>query len=176
MTRLAVAAAAFLALFAIVTQEASALTATTRQCIARERRAYRDALRAARASELNTFNQKYQSCFGPGATCAQACQLQQTVCQKPAKDAQQKCIEDNDPATGKDDPNFTSCGDTFESAIAACNALQDDAAALQCAANARLARFTCTQQCAAAQAGALDVCNFQFGDCVQACASQPIQR
>jgi hypothetical protein len=176
MTRLSVAAAAFLALFAVVTHEASALTATTRQCIARERRAYRDALRTARVTELNTFNQKYQSCFGPGATCAQNCQLVQTACQKPFKDGQQKCIEDNDPISGKDDPNFTSCGDTFEAAIAGCNDLQDDAAALQCAASARLARFTCTQQCAAAQAGNLDNCNFQFGDCVQACASQPIQR
>ena len=36
--------------------------------------------------------------------------------------------------------------DTFEAAIAGCNDLQDDAAALQCAASARLARFTCTQR------------------------------
>jgi hypothetical protein len=175
MTRLAVAAAAFLALFAVVTQEASALTATTRQCVARERRASRDALRTLRAQEQANLNQKVASCFGPGAACAQACQLTQAACQKPFKDAQQKCVEDND-ITGKDDPNFTSCGDTFEAAIAACNALQDDAAALQCAANARLARFTCTQQCAAAQAAGLDNCNFTYGDCIQACASQPIQR
>jgi hypothetical protein len=45
-----------------------------------------------------------------------------------------------------------------------------------CHHRAPLARFTCTQQCAAAQAANLDNCNFAFGDCVQACASQPIQR
>ncbi len=176
MTRFAVAAAAFLALFAVVAQEAGAITATTRQCISRERRAFRDALKTARATETATFNQKYQDCFGPGATCAQSCQLTQTACQKPFRDAQQKCIEDNDPATGKDDPNFTSCGDIFEAAIAACQGIQDDAGALKCAADARLARFSCTQGCAAAQAANLDTCNFVFGDCVQACASQPVQR
>ena len=175
MTRLAVAAAAFLALFAVMAQEASALTATTRQCVNREKRGYRDALNSARAQERDTLNQKVASCFGPGAACAQQCQLAQAACQAPFKAAQQKCVEDND-AQGKDDPTFASCGDTFAAAIADCQGLASDAAALTCAADARLARFTCTQQCAAAPAADLDQCNFLYGDCIQACASQPIQR
>jgi hypothetical protein len=175
MTRLAVAAAAFLALFAVVTQEASALTATTRQCVNRERRASRDALRTLRAQEQSTILQKISSCFGPGAGCAQQCQVAQAACQAPSKAAQQKCVEDDD-AQGKDDPSFPSCGDTFDAAIANCNAIDGDAAALQCAADARLARFACSQKCALDQAPSLDSCNFNYGDCIQSCASQPIQR
>lgn len=175
MTRFTVAAAAFLALFVVVANEANALTATTRQCISRERRAFRDAVRTARAAENAAFLQKQASCFGPGAGCAQGCQQAQAGCQAPFKAAQQKCVED-DNAQGVDDPNFTSCGDTFDSAIAVCNDVQDDAQALQCAANARLARFACTQACAAAQAASLDNCNFVYGDCIQACASLPAQR
>jgi hypothetical protein len=175
MTRFAVAAAAVLALFVVVANEASALTATTRQCISRERRSARDALRTLRITEQNALNQRIASCFGPGAGCAQQCQQTQAGCQKPFKDAQQKCVED-DNAQGQDDPTFTSCGDTFDAAIAVCNDMQDDGQALQCAANARLARFACTQACAAAQAASLDGCNFTYGDCIQACASQPIQR
>jgi hypothetical protein len=172
MTRFAIAAAGFLALFALAANEASALTSTTRQCISRERKAYRDALRAARAEELRTFQSKYSDCFGPGAGCAQGCTIEQTNCQDGPKKAQQKCIEDND-SQGKDDPNFTSCGDIFENTIRSdCNQRPDDQDALKCAADARIARFACTQKCAADQAPALDACNFAFGDCVQACASQ----
>ena len=172
MTRFAVAAAAFLALSAVVANEASALTSTTRQCISRERKAYRDALRGARSDELTKFQTAYKDCFGPGATCAQGCQIAQTNCQQPFKDAQQKCIEDND-TSGKDDPNFTSCGDVFGDTIQNdCNKRPDDQDALKCAADARLARFSCTQKCGLDQAANLDSCNFTFGDCVQACASQ----
>src|SRR5262245_53158053 len=116
MTRFAIAAAGFLALFALAANEASALTSTTRQCISRERKAYRDALRAARAGELRTFQGKYSDCFGPGAGCGQGWQLDQTNCQDGPKKAQDKCGEDND-AQGRDDPNFTSCGDIFEDTI-----------------------------------------------------------
>ena len=150
MTRLVVAAAAFLALFTVMAQEASALTATTRQCVNREKRASRDALRAFRAQEAATINQKVANCFGPGAGCAQDCQGAQTACQLPFKVAQQKCVEDDDPSTGNDDPSFTSCGDVFKGAAAECNKLSDDTQALECAKNARLARFACTQGCAAA--------------------------
>ena len=62
MTRLAVAAAAFLALFTVMAQEASALTVSTRQCVNRERRASRDALRTLRAQEQSTLLQKIASC------------------------------------------------------------------------------------------------------------------
>src|SRR5262245_51610429 len=172
MTRLAVALAAVLALLSLGANEANALTAKTRVCISQKRLEYRNALKTDRATELATFQAKYRACFGAaGSQCAQLCQDAQTSCQNTPKAATQKCIEDNDPVTGQDDPNFTSCGDTFEAAVADCNKLTDDTAALDCAKNARLARFSCTQGCALAAQPALDQCNFDFGDCVQACAS-----
>src|SRR4029453_1947489 len=171
MPRLAVALAAVLALLSIGANEASALTAKTRVCISQKRLEYRNALKTLRSTELATFQAKYRACFGPsGSQCAQLCQDGQLACQTGPRGASQKCIEDNDPITGQDDANFTSCGDTFDAAVIECNKLTDDTQALECAKNARLARFACTQACAAAQQPALDGCNFTFNDCVQACA------
>lgn len=172
MTRFFVAATAALALFAVGVQEASALTSSTRRCIAQKRAEYRSNLAEARADLLGQFQADYQGCFGPdGAACAKLCQDTQTSCQDPARKATQKCINDNNDK-GEDDPNYTACDDTFDVAVAACNEVVDDAEAVECAKEARLARFACTQKCAADNQAAIDQCNFAFGDCVQACASK----
>ncbi len=165
MTRFVVAAAAFLALVSVSTEEAHALTSKTRLCISRERRSYRDSLRTYRAQALSDFQTRYRGCFGPGADCAAACQAVQDGCLKTPRNAQQNCVDDKGASPTE------SCNEKFDTQLETCQALADDAAALTCATQARLDRFACTQACAAAAQPAVDACNIDFGDCVQSCAS-----
>ena len=172
MNRLLVAAVAVLALAGVMVEEASALTSATRRCISRERANYREALRDSRQTLLSQFRVNYRSCFGPGSDCAKICQDKQIADQDTPNKQRQTCINDND-LTGADNPSFEACDDKFNAAVAVCNAIVDDVAAANCARNARLDRFACTQDCAAAVQPALDQINFEFNECIQACASKP---
>lgn len=172
MTRLFVAATAFLALLAVTSEEANALTSSTRRCIAQKRDEYRNALRSSRAFLLNDFRGKYAQCFGPGEGCAQDCQVEQSNCQEGPNTARAKCVNDVDERGVDTDPAFLSCRNIFDRDIIPCQDEPDDTKAETCAKGVRLARFDCTQQCAKDQQAALDQCNFVFGDCVQACASR----
>jgi len=186
MTRhLTVAAAAFLAVasLAVWTQDASAFTTARRLCVSRARTVLKNGVRDCRVNATTQFNNTLRACFNdPVGGCVSQCQTTQTNCQgtsdHPGPNQTKDHCANSDNIGTADDDHFTSCAEQFGLDVDACGAAQDNCTAdvntcatqaLTCAQNARLARFNCTQACAAQVQKAFDDCNTQFNDCLEGC-------
>ena len=179
--RLTVAAAALVALpvVAVWTHDASAFTTAKRLCVSSARRTLKNTLTTSRAAANAAYQSSLKACFSdPGTGCVSQCLNNQTICQQgpdplhPGPAAlKDKCSNSQDSNDG-----VTSCLEQFDADVAACTAApctgDFNACATQqltCAQNARLARFTCQQGCAAQYQKALDTCSTGFNDCLETC-------
>lgn len=149
---LAMSAATVLALSA---GGAHALSAATTQCV----RTTRQAFRACQVECRRELQAAIPGCFGPGASCAAACQTRQNACLDRVADGRASCQE--------------ACIDTRDEAIAACRDLTDPAAEASCIAAARAAAVSCRQACRDSAAAPQRECNVTANDCLESCASIP---
>ena len=60
------------------------------------------------------------------------------------------------------------CTQTLQGALEGCKSAADP---VGCAGMARIDQLKCNQQCVLNEAPALQVCNTNFNDCLQSCAS-----
>lgn len=175
MTRYVVAAVVMLGLGIVAVQEASALSARNRLCVQNARRAFSNARRTSRAKLFDEFQGSVAACFGGDGSdpreCVEGCQA-----------VQSKCLADNvqtprdlcDTSNDNDD-GTVSCREQFTLDLDACAAKKLPSGApdfdgqLVCQQAARLARFNCSQACAAGVAGAQDGCSVDFTDCIEFC-------
>jgi hypothetical protein len=189
--RLTVAAAALLALpvVAVWTQDAGAFTTAKRLCVSNARRTLKNTLSTTKLQAQSQYQASLRACFNdPGNGCVQQCFNNETTCQlgtaqSPGPQTQKNtCSTTIDPNDG-----VTSCVEQFDIDQAKCclktadastqactitptgNFDTDAAAQLACAENARLARFSCSQACAAKYQQALDGCTTTFNDCLEGC-------
>jgi hypothetical protein len=152
---------------------AQALSSRTKLCISAARNAKKACVRQCIDSYSNTFT----SCFGPGADCAAACIREQSACLVDPVAARTACQKDTDPfpANGIDEG---ACNVKLRDALECCSDptcdFSDghaDADALACASRVRLEALVCANNCEILFAPQIQVCNTQFNDCTQACAS-----
>lgn len=156
--RFAVAAAAFVALssFALHVPEAGAFTSVTKQCLNNARKTFQTAKQQASATLTSQYIADRAACFGPGQACATTCQNSLNACLA-------------NPTADRTACNV-NCNGLFKTAVQACSSAADP---LGCATTARIARLTCSNQCAVNDQPAIDTCNSTYSDCVQQCASCP---
>jgi hypothetical protein len=139
---------------------AHGFTTKTRLCI----QAAQAARKTCSKQCVEDFRGTFASCFGPGASCAQSCISEQAACQLDPSTAQTACQRDT-PLPG----GSGACNTVLRSSLEDCTSAPDPAG---CATAARIAAIECNADCQLAFAPLLDVCNVNFRDCLQACASQ----
>ena len=175
MTRLAVAAVALLGLVTVAAQEASALSARNRVCVQAARKRARDGIRTSRLAFLDQQRKDLVACFGPAGSPT-------NVCAGKCQDTQSACVDNNvttprtlcDTSSNPDD-QVTSCTERFNADVTACrdkklpDGTPDFDAQLACQADARAARFVCSQGCALQVQDDLDTCGVNFSDCLEFC-------
>lgn len=134
---------------------AHALSAATTQCV----RTTRQAFRACQIECRRELQAAIPGCFGPGASCAAACQTRQNACLDRVADGRASCQE--------------ACIDTRDTAIAACRDLTDATEEANCITAARAAAVACRQACRDGSAAPQRECNVTANDCLESCASIP---
>jgi hypothetical protein len=166
MTRRLVSAA-ILTIFGLFTlaTDAGAISSRTRLCL----KATKDARRRCVTTCGTDFQASYSSCFGPGAACAASCIVAQSNCLLDPVSRRADCQNDTDPNPADAIPQG-ACAARQRAALEDCTGpeIADPEA---CASAARLDGLRCIQDCQLLYAPAVQVCNDEFNDCTQACAS-----